>query len=126
RIVALISIVTMFYLHLSLIEKINPFWGHYNYAFTGTVIFLCSWLFKDRFIESKACNLLSEMTYAVYLFHNWIWDSLLLVVNKIGIKYINSNIQILLLLFIVCYFAHKLVERRGVLIGKTLLRKALI
>ncbi|HFP0890054.1 TPA: acyltransferase, partial [Escherichia coli] len=94
--------------------------------FTGTVIFLCSWLFKDRFIESKACNLLSEMTYAVYLFHNWIWDSLLLVVNKIGIKYINSNIQILLLLFIVCYFAHKLVERRGVLIGKTLLRKALI
>lgn len=126
RIVALISIVTMFYLHLSLIEKINPFCGHYNYAFTGTVIFLCSWLFKDRFIESKACNLLSEMTYAVYLFHNWIWDSLTLVVNKIGIKYINSNIQILLLLFIVCYFAHKLVERRGVLIGKTLLRKALI
>ncbi|MMD08934.1 acyltransferase, partial [Escherichia coli] len=42
------------------------------------------------------------------------------------IKHINSNIQILLLLFIVCYFAHKLVERRGVLIGKTLLRKALI
>lgn len=126
RMIALTSIVTMFYLHLSLIEKINPFWGQYNYAFTGTVIFLSSCFFKDKFIESKTCNLLSEMTYAVYLFHNWIWYTLSLVIGKIGFPYINNNIQILLLLFIVCYFAHKTVEKRGVLIGKTLLRKKLI
>lgn len=126
RVIALASIVIMFYLHLSLIEKINPFWGQYNYAFTGVIIFLVSWLFRDKFVESKACNLLSEMTYAVYLFHNWIWYTLSLVVSKLQIPYINSNIQILTLLFIVCYFAHKTVERKGVLIGKTLLRKALI
>ncbi|MFW0765483.1 acyltransferase family protein [Trabulsiella odontotermitis] len=124
--IALISVVTLFYLHLSLIEKINPSWGQYNYAFTGTVIFLGSWLYRDKFVESKACNLLSEMTYCVYLFHNWIWYFLSLIVVKIDLPYINNNIQILALLFIICYIAHKTIERRCVLIGKTILRKVLI
>lgn len=53
RIVALTSIVTMFYLHLSLIEKINPFWGQYNYAFTGTVIFLVRGCLKIDSLNQK-------------------------------------------------------------------------
>lgn len=126
KLIALTSILMMFYLHCSLIEKVNPLWGQYNYAFTGTVIFLGSWLLKDKFIESKSCNLLSEMTYAVYLFHNWIWNTLSIVVSTLNFTYINQNLQILALLFLVCYIAHKAVERRGVLIGKMLLSKVFV
>lgn len=111
-------ILIIFYLHLSLIEKVSPAWGQYNYALSGIIIFITSWFFKDKLVESKIFNLLSELTCAIYLFHNWIWLSLSRVVNKIGLLYINSNVQILALLFLVCYVAHKTIERKGVKFGK--------
>lgn len=66
------------------------------------------------------------MTYAVYLFHNWTWFLLSATISKIGLSYINSNVQILVLLFLVCYIAHKTVERKGVIFGKKILHKFFI
>lgn len=120
--VALTSIIIIFYLHLHLIERYAPSWGKYNYAFIGLAIFLISWKFRTDFSESSICKLLSDLTYSVYLFHNWIWVHLSSVVENFGITRINTNIQILVLLFGVCYITTKTIEKGGILAGKKVLK----
>lgn len=116
--IAVTCLLTLFYMHLLIIEKFSPSWGHFNYAFTGTAIFISSWIIRDRFKFTKTCGFLSELTYAIYLFHKWIWNSLNEVVNNLNIPLINSNIQIIALLIGICFLSHKLVENKGVQLGK--------
>ena len=116
--IAAICVLILFYIHLAMIEKYSPSWGRFNYAFTGVVIFISSWKLKKIFTNTKWCSFFSDLTYAIYLFHKWVWDTLSEIVNSINITFINSNIQIITLLIGICFASHKLIENKGVLLGK--------
>src|SRR5690606_37056372 len=116
--IAAICVLILFYIHLAMIEKYSPSWGRFNYAFTGVVIFISSWKLKKFFTNAKWCSFFSDLTYAIYLFHKWVWDTLSEIVNSINITFINSNIQIITLLIGICFASHKLIENKGVLLGK--------
>lgn len=118
--IAILCLLALFYMHLVMVERFSPSWGRFNYAFTGTIIFIISWALRDRLEYTKLCGFLSELTYAIYLFHKWIWDLLSKVVNNLNITLINSNVQIIVLLVIICFLSHKLIEKKGVQIGKHL------
>lgn len=117
---AVISILSMFCMHLILIERYSPAWGRFNYAFIGTAIFLSSWLLRKYFVQTKWCSFFAELTYAIYLFHKWIWDFLSLTVKKLDFSLLNSNVQIIVLLITICTISNRLIEVRGVRVGKYL------
>lgn len=123
RTFALISIIIMLYWHLTLMMEVAPSWGRSNYALIGTAIFLGSCLLKDKFHENKECHLVSELTYSIYLFHNWLLPYLGLLVAKIDIHHINSKVQMFVLLFIICFFLNRCIERPFISIGKKLAMK---
>nr|HBK4931653.1 acyltransferase [Citrobacter freundii] len=116
--IAIICVLALFYMHLVMIDKFSPSWGRFNYAFTGTIIFISSWALRNHFQYTKPCSFLSELTYAIYLFHKWVWDSLSEIVSNLNITFVNSNVQIIALLIGICFASHKLIENKGVQLGK--------
>ena len=115
---AIICLLAMFFMHIHLIELYNKGWGRFNYAAIGTIIFIASWRLREYMKPKYVFLLLSELTYAIYLFHNWMWEYIHVLVRYIGISLIPDSLQILILLMIFCYVANKIIERKGVFLGK--------
>lgn len=120
---AVLCLVAMLFMHLHLIELYNKLWGGYNYAVIGILIFMASWRFRNSMSPNYACLFLSELTYSIYLFHNWIWDFLKYIVARFNLTLINPDAQVFILLLAVCFAAHKLIENNCVRLGKLLLKR---
>lgn len=64
----------VFYQHYSLMALYQKGWLSYHFAIIAFFIFLCLWLFRKYLIAGPWILLLSDMTYAVYLFHTWFFE----------------------------------------------------
>lgn len=119
---AVIAIILIFYMHLNMIEKYSHRWSEFNYAIIGLIVFSVFLILRNNLTENKVFTLLSELTYSIYLFHNWIWVILSDIANRIKIPFIPENIKIITMLLLVCYASNKLIERKFVSYGKIITR----
>lgn len=120
---AILSVALILFLFLSAIERIHPTWRTSHYAVFSLALFFLAWRYRTHLIGTPLTRLLSDMTYAVYLFHNWLWKYLQEAVARIGIDIVPAWAQIILLLFIVCDLAHRTVEKFGIYLGRTITQK---
>lgn len=111
------SIFFIFIGFLILIAKIQPFWKDSNYAVFALLLFLSSWLFRAYLNGGPLIRFFSNMTYSIYLFHNWLWPYLETIIIKTGIANKPNGILIFFALIMVCYIAHRTVENYGIKLG---------
>jgi peptidoglycan/LPS O-acetylase OafA/YrhL len=89
-------------------------WGGSHYALLAFMLFFCTWHYRDYFESGKIVLFFSNLTYSVYLFHNWLYDFFLQIYN--------SKIIALITLFGFCYLCHIFIEKQGILLGKKVFR----
>ncbi len=108
---------------LFILAKYQPQWKEFNYGFYAVAIFLMGWSMRYRLEDGPLIRLVSNMTFSVYLFHNWLWSYISSLVDYVGLLFIPAKAQILTVLFLVCFGLHKSVERYGLRAGKIFLNK---
>lgn len=109
-------------MHWTYIAKIQPNWKEYNFALYGLILFLSALKYR-QVLENKNTFIrkLSDLTYTVYLFHNWLWIYLNYVIERIGFTDLPMNLQTMMLLFLFCYITHITIERYGINTGNRIL-----
>ncbi|MBB5608022.1 MULTISPECIES: acyltransferase [unclassified Janthinobacterium] len=100
-----------------------PTWLGSHFISIAVAIFSAAWLYRARLKPSPVVLLLSNLTFAVYLFHNWAWNPIKMVFAKLSINVLPPDIQALFGLFILSYLMHKIVEKGGVKLGQRLLQR---
>jgi len=93
-----------------------------NFELFALVIFYGLWRFREHLNGNFLVKTLSEMTYAVYLFHLWSWETLGVLVEKYGVAFLPNRLQRLILLFAFCLLAAKTVEKYGIKLGRAISR----
>ncbi len=122
----LVVLATSFMLYASLqsIATYHPSWSTSNYAIFALGIFLVAWCCRNSLRSNTLINTLSNLTYSVYLFHNWLWDLLAIPVSRLGLFGIANDIIILFTLLIFSYAAYRTIEIYGVRLGRPVGRLA--
>jgi peptidoglycan/LPS O-acetylase OafA/YrhL len=110
----------MFGIHLVLMTKVHANWKESQYALIAVAIFLGAVALKQHFSDGKGVRLLSDLTYAIYLFHNWLWLYFVAALARRGVEGQLAIIFTILSLFLFCFFAHKLIENTAIKIGRRL------
>ncbi|MDZ4293686.1 MAG: acyltransferase [Hydrogenophaga sp.] len=108
-----------------LIPKWQPGWTNSHFAAYGLGLFIVFWLLRKKILLPAWALLLSELTYSVYLFHNWMYDWLVSLY-----KFMNFNILFLHLLstaslFMICWLFHLSIEKPAIRLGKVLVKSFL-
>jgi peptidoglycan/LPS O-acetylase OafA/YrhL len=100
------------------IPLLKPQLNNSNFEAIALVIFWIFWVFRDKIPTFKIVTALSEMTYAVYLFHLWTWGLLIVGLSRIGIQFIPLWLQGLFALMVISYAMTITVERWGIKFGR--------
>lgn len=116
-------IVVFFYQHYSLMVLYQRNWTNSHFSILGFLIFLICWSFRNYMTAAPWVLLLSDLTYSVYLFHNWFFDCMKKMMAALGIKIFHPDIQALVILFLTCFLMVKCVEKPGIRLGRSVLRK---
>ncbi|RBL70663.1 acyltransferase [Pseudomonas sp. MWU13-2625] len=111
----------MFLIYMLLISRFQPGWSQSHFAIMALGIFVTGWLYGSKLPDGKILRMASDLTYSVYLFHNWLWLYLSLLVAGRGFKSVSPSLQTFILLIVVCYFMHKTIEMQGIKLGKKVL-----
>ncbi len=84
----------------------------------AVLLFLSGFAARSKLPDGKLIRLLSNLTYSVYLFHNWTWDLITSYVEKAGISILPLRLQVLVVLFVLCYLLHITIETYGLAAGR--------
>jgi len=101
-----------------LLPQLQPPPSQSHFAFYGLIVFLVLWLRRDKLSIGPFGLLLSELTYPVYLFHNWLYEPIQRAVTRVLPTW--SLIATLLGLLAFCWVTVRLVERPAIRIGQRL------
>ncbi len=85
-------------------------------------LFLFAWLARDRLKFNKLVLSVSSVTYAVYLYHAWFFGDMMKMLESAGTPAYLSTILALIILFVVCYLVHFLIERPFIAFGRIISR----
>lgn len=119
----IISVALIFVAYLILTPKIQPRWSDTHAAFLALGIFLGAWWWRRQMPGGRVVTALSSLTYAVYLFHNWLWPHLEKLVAHVANTVTPSNATVFLMLIVICHLLHHTVERYGVAVGRRLVAR---
>lgn len=98
--------------------QIQPRWSDRHFMQLALAVFVLAWLGRRHIRLGAFGMLLSDLSYAVYLTHNWIWDVLKRPVQAVATAPWLVNALVLLWLFAICWLAMRYVERPGIRLGK--------
>lgn len=84
-------------------------WEGVHFAALGYGIFIAAVAGRRRFTSPALVLILSDLTYAVYLFHNWLYDRIY--------KVVNSETAAVVLLFIFCAIVVRFFEKPATRLG---------
>ena len=121
RYVCVVVMAIIFVYYLFLLSKLHPAWSRSHFAVLALGIFIASWIFRFQLPDGAFLRGASDLTYSVYLFHNWLWLYLMGLVKDNSFVYISDNFQVFVILIIICYLMQKTVEVGGVKLGKKVL-----
>lgn len=110
--------VFLFALHCYLAYSFNPGVLVGNFALKSLFIFMVVWILRKTLPTWAAIIFLSDMAYAVYLFHNWTWNPIKAFLQKFFDPQLYPDIQTLAVVFIVSYVMLLVVERPGIRLGQ--------
>ncbi len=113
------SLIFLQYWHLT--ATINPDSRHAHFAALAFLLFLGAWLIKDRLIFNRFILFISELTYCVYLLHNWLFEQIKQWAIAGGL--LQHNIPALMLLFAISASAVKIIEKPGIKLGRLLAKR---
>jgi peptidoglycan/LPS O-acetylase OafA/YrhL len=111
---------------LALVAKVQPFWKESHYALLALLVFVSAWWFRRYLVVGPIVRVLSSLTYAIYLMHNWLWPYLSKFAVILGGTGIARQLLVLVMLFLVCYVLHRLVELPVLRLGRAWSAKYLI
>ena len=111
------------YQYFDLVAKYTPYWLGTHFVAIAVAIFSAAWIYRADLKPTPVVLLLSNLTFAVYLFHNWAWDPIKMLLTHLSIDLLPANIQALFGLLILSYIMHKTVEKWGVRLGQRLLQR---
>lgn len=120
------GIFCMLYIGLSylvLLPKINPSFSNSHAMIIACSLFAATWVLKNKFTSSFFIIFASDLTYAVYLFHNWLWGYIELLIKNFHTDNTFLLTEITFMLFAFCYFAHITVEKTGIKMGAYIKKK---
>ncbi len=117
---AVIALVLLQYYYL--IAMYQAKWIGAHFATLSVIIFFLSWRYRFRFEATPTVLLLSNLTYSVYLLHNWTWGPIKRIIEKYSITILHPDIQTVLALFLMCFLMFHLVEKPGIKVGKYILK----
>jgi peptidoglycan/LPS O-acetylase OafA/YrhL len=121
-----VAITSCFYEYFSLIAIYQSQWLVYHFAVLAFAIFAICFKFRVGFSAPAWVLVLSDMTYGVYLFHNWLFDDLKKILEDRGVNWFNRDLQALCALLVVCYLMMRFVERPAIRLGRRFLKLARI
>lgn len=119
----LFFIAIVFYHYFDLIEEFQPRWLNAYFSVIAVSIFTLCWSFKRYFVIATWGAVLSDMTYAVYLFHNWFFEYTKDFLSAKNWILFNPNAQALIILLLTCYAMVVFVEKPGIRLGRKVLVK---
>jgi len=104
-----------------LISQYQSDWLNDHFATLSVIIFLVAWYFRNACVPKPVILLLSDLTYSVYLFHNWAWASIKGVFDKLSISILHEDIQAFIALLVFCYIMLNIVEKPSIRCGRVVL-----
>lgn len=121
RLVCTGTIAAMLFISMTAIASYQPIWKISHYAAYATLIFLTAFFFRSRLADSKELRLLSDLTYSVYLFHNWAWEYIAIPFKAMGLVGIWEQLAITASLLVFCYVMHRTIETYGIHLGRPII-----
>lgn len=103
-----------------LISCYQPAWLSAQFAVLGFLLFTTAWVFRSRFQVTATILVLSDLTYAVYLFHNWMFDFFKAHVTELLSLTQGANFLTLVSLFAFCFLLHRIIERPANKLGRNI------
>jgi peptidoglycan/LPS O-acetylase OafA/YrhL len=118
---SVVAITVVLYISLSyliLLPKTNNGSMNSNFAAYACLVFYLAWRHMDG-ITHRVLYFLSDITYAVYLFHNYLWEYIEIFVVKVGLPSVLFPVkaQILLTLLAICVCIHIFYEKPFIRLG---------
>lgn len=101
-----------------LIPPLHPVWATADFAAPALAIFWGAWFFRDHLGDARIVRLLSDLTYSVYLFHNWFFESIKVWLSAFGVNVLPPGVQALIVLLLFCYAVVRLIEKPAIRLGR--------
>lgn len=115
----------VFYQYFNQIATYQTSWIASHFALLAFIIFFACWLFRKYFVLTTWTFVLSDLTYAVYLFHNWLFEYIKIWVNALGIQTVYPNTLVIGILLFICFVMVKLIEKPGIRLGRIVLKQTI-
>lgn len=112
----------MFLAFMSKMAVLHPNWKDSHYALFAVLLFLGAIVWQAKLHDSYLLGLLSNLTYSVYLFHNWLWEYIAIPVSSLGLTGLGAKLVICAALLVVCYALHATIEKYGLTLGNKVLK----
>ncbi|MBS7789684.1 acyltransferase [Roseococcus sp. SDR] len=110
--------------YLLAVPGISPRGANSHFLTLACLLSLALWLVRARLTGAAWIVFLSNLTYAVYLFHNWLWSYLDGAVRGLGLGEGGwAALATLLLLLLLCALAHRVIEQPGIALGRRLVAR---
>ena len=106
-----------------LITMQQPRWRHTHFTTLSVFLFFFAWYYRDLFNSYPIILYGSNLTYSVYLFHNWIWDPIKIALARFSIAVLHPDIQALVVLILFCTLMFKVIEKTGIKLGRITIKK---
>jgi peptidoglycan/LPS O-acetylase OafA/YrhL len=118
RALALFCMSYIFISYLYLTPFLSPGGKDSHFVIFAFSLFLLVWLIRLNLKSYFLIVSFSELTYSVYLFHNWLWPYLGLLVENYSFIIGYQRLKVLFLLLVICYFLRLTIETFGIFLGK--------
>ena len=115
-------VALVFFQYFRLVGVYQQGWLSAHFAILAFLIFFATWSVRKHLTAAIWVLFLSEMTYAVYLLHNWFFDYAKRWLAQLNISVFNADIQALGILLLTCFLLVRVVEKPGIRIGRSVLR----
>jgi peptidoglycan/LPS O-acetylase OafA/YrhL len=115
---ALLCVGGIYASYLVTLPGINARGANSHFLTQACLLFLALWLVRAKLRGAAWIVFLSNLTYAVYLFHNWLWSHLEGAARGMGLVGGQVAAVALLLLLAICAVLHRVIEQPGVALGR--------
>lgn len=110
-------------LHVLQLMRYQPQWLGAALVPLALGVFLLLWWPRTQLPQSRWIRHVSDLTFAVYVFHNWMFEVAGMVLAHAGLAVAPAKLQALLLLLLFCWAMGRLVEQPGIRLGQALARR---
>jgi peptidoglycan/LPS O-acetylase OafA/YrhL len=101
------------------IQSVQPNWINAKFSVLGVLVFSLLYWKRLKITLPAWAIILSELTYGLYLFHNWLFEHFSKTLPKSDFPRIFSLIALTLF----CYAMHRFIEKPGILIGRAFISR---